>query len=188
MEAERSLLCCPSGSSIRARSKRLFLLPRLDWLLLAVGLCWLLWPSAPAEAQPACAHDICEAGVDLHSGCDPCVGDICAGDPYCCTVEWDDACIEQVLTVCGDPTCASACSHSPCDVGIPIDSTCSSCTAQVCFQDPACCTTDWDSACVFEAEQICGIKCEPGADMCSNATPISPGTILGTLIGASNDG
>lgn len=194
MEAERSLLRCPSESSYRTRPERPRSLPRLDLLLVAVGLLWLLWPSAPAEAQPACAHDLCELGVDLHSGCDPCVDLICngsgsiPGDPYCCTVEWDDSCVDQVLTICGDPTCVSACSHSPCEVGPPIDSTCSDCTAQVCFQDPACCSTDWDSACVIQVEQLCNVQCEPGADMCSGATPISPGKILGTLLGASNDG
>jgi hypothetical protein len=188
MDAERSSLRNPSELSYQVRSKRPILLPRFDWLLIAVGLLWLLWAPAPAEAQPACAHGLCEIGGSLNSACDTCVDDICAGDAYCCTVEWDDSCIEQVLTVCADPACAAACSHSPCEVGAPIDSTCSSCTALVCFNNSSCCTTDWDAGCVAQAEQLCGIKCEPGEDACYNATPITPGTILGTLAGASNDG
>jgi hypothetical protein len=170
----------------------------LHGLLVAVALCWLLWP-APADAQPACAHDICEFGGNLNPVCDPCVDAICnnavTGDPYCCAVEWDDNCVDQVLSVCGDPSCLQVCSHNPCEVGEALDSTCNSCTAEICFQHPECCTDDgdpltddWDANCVDKVEQICDYQCDPGADACFNALPIQPGTTLGTLIGASNDG
>ena len=49
-------------------------------------------------------------------------------------------------------------------------------------------TDDWSASCVLAVQQECGIQCEPGADLCSNATPINPGTILGTLLGSSPDG
>ena len=193
MDVERSLQQL-SESSYRARFKRQSPLPRLSWLLVAVGLCWLLWP-APAEAQPACVHDICEIGANLNSVCDPCVDDICAADPYCCAVEWDDNCVDEVLLICGDVSCAAACSHSPCEIGDPLDSTCNSCTALVCSQDPGCCiddgdplTDDWDASCVLKVEQECVYQCEPGANICSNALPIHPGKIFGTLLGSSNDG
>ena len=141
MDAER-LLHHPSEPSFRMRSKRGTPQFRLYWLLVAAGLCWLSWP-APAEAQPACAHDLCEVGEDLNPVCDPCVDIICnspgeLGDPYCCDVEWDETCIEKVLPMCGDPSCVQVCSHSPCEIGDPLDSTCNPCTADVCFLDPNC--------------------------------------------------
>jgi hypothetical protein len=187
MDAERSPRY-PSEFSFRVRSKRQSPLPRLHWLLVAVGLCWMSWPAAPAEAQPACAHDLCEIGGSLNPVCDPCADAICQGDPYCCTVAWVASCVDQVLTVCQDPTCAAVCSHSPCEIGEPLDATCNSCTAQVCHVDPACCTTSWDASCVNKVEQLCAAQCEPGANLCSNALPIHAGTVYGTLLGASNDG
>jgi hypothetical protein len=193
MDAERSL-CHPSESGFRVRSKRRSPLPGLHWLLVAVGLCWLSWP-APAEAQPACAHSLCEFGGKLNPTCDPCVDAICGlpnDDPYCCTVEWDDNCIDQVLTVCGDPTCAQVCDHNPCEIGVALDSTCNECTALVCFEDPSCCTDDgdpltddWDASCVAKVEQECGVQCEPGANACSQAKPIHAGQIYGNLLASS---
>ena len=193
MDAARSLPFS-SESSSRARPQRWRPLLRLSGLLVAVGLLWLSWP-APAEAQPACAHDICEIGDNLNSVCDPCVTDICdgipgtMGDPFCCAVEWDDNCVDQVLTICGDVSCNQVCSHSPCEIGDPLDSTCNTCTALVCFQDPNCCDPlgAWDATCVAKV-QNCGIECEPGEDICSNATPISQGILFGTLLGSNNDG
>jgi len=218
MDAEQSL-SHPREPSSRARPQRRLPLPHLSGLLVVVGLCWLSW-SAPAEAQPACAHDLCETGDNLNSVCDPCVADICdgipgtMGDPYCCAVEWDDNCVDQVLTICGDVTCNQVCSHSPCEIGDPLDFTCNSCTALVCFQDPNCCTDDgdpltddWDASCVQKV-QNCGIECIPGEDVCCCANntchpddqeelcssalpdipPISLGIVFGTLLGSSNDG
>ena len=193
MDTERSPNY-PSESSSRVRRQRRCPLPRLSGLLVAAGLCWLSWP-APAEAQPACAHDLCEIGDNLSEVCDPCVADICnglpgnPGDPYCCAVEWDDDCVNQVLSVCGDVSCEQICSHSPCEIGDPLDSTCNSCTAGICFQNPNCCDPmgSWDASCVALVP-ACGIQCEPGEDICSNALPITPGTYYGTLLDKSNDG
>ena len=81
-DIERPLLYANEPSN-RARSKGRSQLTRLSWLLAAVGLCWLSWP-APAEAQPACPHDICEEGSGMPAGCDPCVTSICEIDAYCC--------------------------------------------------------------------------------------------------------
>ena len=161
---------------------------RSIWPLLAIGLLWLSVP-APAEAQTqTCAHDICEMGTPLSESCDPCVAAICQFDPYCCQQEWDDFCIEKVLTECKDWTCAAACSHSPCETGAPLDSTCTSCAAEVCFQDPSCCTDDWDQFCVAQVQTVCGYQCEPGANSCANALPVSSGRTFGTLTGSTNDG
>lgn len=140
-----------------------------------------------------CTHDICEVGVGLNQNCDPCVSDICASDPFCCQVDWDFTCIEQVLTVCEDWICAAACSHNLCEIGEPLDSTCHPCAAQVCFQDPSCCADGWDASCIAKVQQyqqggMCNFRCEPGANRCSDATPIASGRIFGTLTGSTNDG
>jgi hypothetical protein len=148
-------------------------------------------------------------GGSLNENCvrfpgDTCVSDICngpppPGDPYCCDLnqgEWDDNCIDQVLTICLEPTCAALCKHSPCETGIALDPLCNSCTALVCFQDPNCCiddgdpmTDDWDASCILKVEQECKFQCdEPGENVCGNAHPITKGRYFGTLIGASNDG
>jgi len=162
----------------------------VSWLLVGVALCWLSW-SAPANAQPSCVHDYCEVGVNLNQGCDPCVKSICQVDSYCCNTEWDDSCVAEVLPICGDPRCDEICHHSPCEVGEALDSTCDGCTALVCFLNPSCCDTQngsWSATCADMVQQECGYQCDPGADICSNALPITPGKLFGTLIGASNDG
>ena len=167
----------------------------LGWLpravgLLAISLLWLSLP-APAEAQPACEHDLCEVGPALASNCDDCVQSICRFDPYCCDSvqgEWDDFCIEKVLTQCKDWTCAAACKHSLCEVGTPLDSTCNTCAAQICFEDPSCCTDSWDSGCVSLVGSVCNHQCKPGANVCADAQPIYSGTAFGTLINSTNDG
>ncbi|MBK9265758.1 MAG: hypothetical protein IPM54_38970 [Polyangiaceae bacterium] len=113
-----------------------------------------------------CAHDKCTTGVAMQSGCDPCVTQICAADPYCCNNSWDSACVQEVRTICNSLVCleaAGTCAHSPCTVGpnttTPLTNGCDSaqanCVALVCAQDSYCCTTDWDSYCVSEVETYC---------------------------------
>ena len=50
-------------------------------------------------------------GDMLASGCDACATSICATDPYCCDTLWDDGCVTEVTTICGQ-TCAGASSSS----------------------------------------------------------------------------
>lgn len=60
-------------------------------------------PAAPPGAT--CAHDVCEAGEALSEGCNSCVTDICAVDPFCCETAWDGICIDEVYLVCGSSAC-----------------------------------------------------------------------------------
>lgn len=46
----------------------------------------------------------------------------------------------------GDP--GAACEHALCDVGSSLDPLCNYCVAQVCEQDPTCCSSSWTAACV----------------------------------------
>jgi hypothetical protein len=184
VEANRSISNQPS-SHVRPGGKRSLL--HLSGLLAVMGFCWLA-AASPAGAQQTCAHDLCEVGDGLSSMCDPCVADICQFDSYCCQSEWDDFCVEKVLTTCGDWTCAAECSHNLCETGEPLESTCSSCAAFVCFQDPTCCTDDWSTSCVQLVQNTCGYQCEAGADTCADAEPIYSGRTFGTLTGSTNDG
>src|SRR5262249_3108027 len=55
-----------------------------------------------------CSHDKCTTGNALVSGCDPCVTQICAADPFCCMNSWDGICVGEVASVCGI-TCPPPC-------------------------------------------------------------------------------
>lgn len=62
------------------------------------------FPSGHPEGctcPPPCGHDKCLPNGPLNPLCDLCVADICAVDPYCCNVEWDQLCVSQVVPVCG---------------------------------------------------------------------------------------
>jgi hypothetical protein len=51
-----------------------------------------------------CAHDKCYLGDPLDAACDPCVAQVCAIDPFCCSGAWDGKCLQEVATECGE-TC-----------------------------------------------------------------------------------
>ena len=51
--------------------------------------------------SPSCDHLLCDAGTPLVVGCHTCVDDICAADPFCCSVSWDGICVGEVGSVCG---------------------------------------------------------------------------------------
>lgn len=97
------------------------------------------------------AHSCCASGA---AGCDDvairtCV---CAQDPVCCTIVWDDVCVIAVNALgCG--TCLG--SH-PCTqpggpgCNNPVVQTC------VCNSDPYCCNTEWDQQCV---DEVNGFDC-----------------------------
>jgi hypothetical protein len=54
----------------------------------------------------------------------------------------------------------SMCAHSECVTGDPLANDCSSCATAVCNNDSFCCNTAWDSNCVKETGQFCGISCQ----------------------------
>jgi hypothetical protein len=53
------------------------------------------------EGCNTCSHDFCLTGAALVSGCDPCVSQICAFDPFCCSNSWDGQCVGEVGSICG---------------------------------------------------------------------------------------
>lgn len=129
--------------------------------------------SCPQDCRPPCAHEVCEPGVALDAVCDTCASNVCALDPFCCSVFWDRVCVEESETVCGQ-TC-QGCAHEFCAVGDALASTCDACATSVCSSDPYCCTTAWDSRCVQEAADGCGLSCT----VCSHSL-CSQGTALET--------
>jgi hypothetical protein len=51
---------------------------------------------------------------------------------------------------------SGTCNHSTCETGGALNSSCDTCAANVCANDPYCCTTAWDQTCVDEVAQYCG--------------------------------
>jgi hypothetical protein len=116
----------------------------------------------------SCAHPICSTGGAEDASCDPCAGQVCAADSYCCSTAWDSICVGEVGSICGE-SCSGGgggggggggtCAHSICSTGTKLTSSCDSCAADICSQDSYCCTTKWDSQCVSEVSSICGESC-----------------------------
>jgi hypothetical protein len=109
-----------------------------------------------------CSHPICGAGVKLAHTCDPCATKICAADPYCCKNKWDDQCVAEVGSLCGQ-SCGggsgNSCSHPLCSTGGKLTKTCDACVTKICASDAYCCSTTWDDQCVGEVSSICGESC-----------------------------
>lgn len=72
---------------------------------------------ACCESSEDCKHDVCSTGRALWAGCscglsncggggtnspdiDNCVSSVCAKDPHCCCVEWDNACVQAAQNTC----------------------------------------------------------------------------------------
>ncbi|HEU4728950.1 MAG TPA: hypothetical protein VFT22_13695 [Kofleriaceae bacterium] len=142
----------------------------------------------------SCAHGLCEAGGPLDTACSPCTASVCAFDAFCCTVSWDDVCVQEseqtcgtVCTTCGNGVCEAGetpgncpqdctppCAHDVCDPGAPLDQACDTCAGSVCGTDPFCCTVFWDRICVQESESLCGKNCEGCAhDFCNVGDPLA---------------
>jgi hypothetical protein len=114
----------------------------------------------------SCEHDLCQAGGPLDPQCDSCASTVCEQDPFCCEVLWDRICVQEAEAFCGLE--CEGCAHDQCNVGEALDPSCDTCTSIVCEADPYCCEQAWDSRCVTEASQICGLACETCShDLCS---------------------
>src|SRR5437660_4460236 len=85
-------------------------------------------------AVGSCGHGPCVAGAKLSKSCDACVSQVCTSDSYCCATKWDQQCINEVGTVCGQ-SCGGgggSCAHDVCTAGVKLASGCSSCATAVC--------------------------------------------------------
>jgi hypothetical protein len=101
---------------------------------------------------------------------------VCAVDPSCCTLGWDQICVQWASIFCpgcGGPTAGSCCFNQPgpfCDDA--------ACCETVCDIDPFCCETRWDKTCVQFANALCDLpNClcgDPAAGNCKEVHP-NPG-------------
>jgi hypothetical protein len=134
--------------------------------------------SSTSSGGGTCSHAICAQGAKLVSSCNACAADICGVDPYCCNTKWDNVCVGEVGSICGE-TCGGsgssssgssssggtssggggACSHAICAQGVKLTSSCDPCATEICSADSYCCTTKWDNVCVSEVGSICGETC-----------------------------
>ncbi|KAI8814276.1 Fungalysin metallopeptidase-domain-containing protein [Cladochytrium replicatum] len=60
---------------------------------------------SPTPIVGPCAHSVCTVGEALKLECNECVSVLCANDMYCCTVQWDSICVEEVANFCPDVHC-----------------------------------------------------------------------------------
>lgn len=93
----------------------------------------------------SCPHNQCETGSGLDSECNPCVSDICATNPGCCSFSF-----------------SGSCGHSPCVTGSKLSKNCDSCVTQICNAIPTCCSSSWTNACKNAVSSICGKSCTTG--------------------------
>uniref|UniRef100_A0A7S0A4G3 SMB domain-containing protein n=1 Tax=Pyrodinium bahamense TaxID=73915 RepID=A0A7S0A4G3_9DINO len=108
-----------------------------------------------------------------------CCQEVCELDDFCCSIAWDEICIEDNIEVCENlrvppPAChlntgyclqerqASGCSDP-------------TCCAAVCAADAFCCEQGWDGLCMEEANESCNLlRCTSIAEACDQ-THGSPG-------------
>lgn len=64
------------------------------------GLSCTAPPPRPDAGTSTCAHPVCATGGPLASVCEPCATQLCAQDPYCCSVSWDATCVAEVGSIC----------------------------------------------------------------------------------------
>jgi hypothetical protein len=98
-------------------------------------------------------------------GCndEACCNFVCSLDPFCCDVEWDQACADEATLLCtacvnGTGSCFQEHETVGCDDP--------DCCATVCGVDSFCCDTEWDSLCAEQAAELCGNCGDPKAGSC----------------------
>ncbi len=112
--------------------------------------------------------------LEVHPGpsCDDfkCCEAVCDEDPSCCDVTWDSSCVtlaEQRCTVCGSPYAGNCFDVSSFPACADLD-----CCTLVCGVDNFCCSVQWDSFCVDQANDLCSPPdCGENPEDCCIAHP-----------------
>ncbi|NUN15234.1 MAG: lamin tail domain-containing protein [Myxococcales bacterium] len=117
-----------------------------------------------------CGEDTCTSdgcGPSVLTGCGGCECEacVCAGDPFCCDVQWDETCVDS-CAACGQDCGSDGCFES----GLAGCNGCE-CETCVCDEDPFCCDLAWDNACV-ETCIDCGQACDAG-NMATGCEPLT---------------
>jgi len=134
----------------------------------------------------ACAGDVCgmpRAGDCFanngSAGCNDgkCCNIVCAIDPTCCNVIWDETCAQLAEFNCagGDP-CGNPDAGSCYAVHIERGCDNAACCDQVCAMDPMCCSVEWDMACVDLADKLCTVVGPPPVVRINELRTDEPGT------------
>jgi hypothetical protein len=121
--------------------------------------------AADAGPAPLPANDCCSTSGS--GGCaDPAVAAcVCEGDPACCESKYDDLCVNQAESRCGQD----------CDDRAPVSDCCGAsdvpgCTVPevadcICAIDPFCCVFRFDQNCVnlgsSQCDSVCGEESQP---------------------------
>jgi hypothetical protein len=94
---------------------------------------------------------------------------VSVGFEYCCSVRWDEGCVQQAIELtdeCGEPAAGSCLVvHENPNCRDP------ECCNTVCGIDPRCCEETWDEACVNWAERFCRGCGNPRAGSCCYSQP-----------------
>ena len=112
-----------------------------DWSCPCEGSCFEARPEG--DPQPGCEEQSCCAAI-------------CQLNPTCCTVDWDQTCVDLANTYCSGGNQCGTWNVGSCL--IPNDTPfCDdpACCQAVCTIDPSCCINTWDSFCVSRAAQRC---------------------------------
>jgi|GEM_PF-3559758 len=118
------------------------------------------------------AGSCCQAHATPFCNDPTCCDQVCTVDPFCCNVEWDDACA-------ADTPAFPSCACDPCEAS---NASCfvvhatpgcddSACCTLVCAGDPSCCTSAWDIDCKNAANLLCGGCGNPASGNCFCAHP-----------------
>ena len=142
--------------------------PRFGSAQAAVG-----WLAAWEGSQESLAGDppaVCGSGTGLceevHEtpGCvrTLCCEAVCAFNPLCCEVSWDQPCVDAEEELCDNFNCPSAGSCTEFHPSLACDD--EACCLFLCDFDPFCCSSIWDAVCAREATMYCGASaCDIGS-------------------------
>jgi hypothetical protein len=53
-----------------------------------------------SSSCPSCDHPYFDVGAPLSPDCGSCYAQVCAADPYCCSVWWDSICVDEADPIC----------------------------------------------------------------------------------------
>jgi hypothetical protein len=116
----------------------------------------------PSDAGTSPSNDCCTTASSGGCSDDTVEACVCAGDPFCCAVEYDAFCAREAVSRCGldcdDRPPASDCCEAS-DVPSCTESEVAAC---ICDIDPFCCVFRFDQNCVNLAASRCGAPCEGG--------------------------
>lgn len=125
--------------------------------------------ASDCQNNDQCCSGFCDAGTCTTAGCFP-PGSECSDLSQCCNEEGSSTTCLKVDPSSPTGFCTEVCDDAPstsCDVcvaGERLSPECGSdgdpgrdCILDVCQDDPFCCCVEWDSVCVADASQRCGL-------------------------------